>query len=585
MDTTNTERAVRELILHDVEALKRFIYEVADLEAVPLGRMLREHDLVSDRAIEVALAVQQKQPGRRIGDILVGLGLIDQHTLDFAVALLLGTPRVALENFVPTPDALARFPAELVYRHQLLPLFCEGEHIVLAAAKLPDQALLDTLRFATQLRPLIVLAERGVLEQTIESYFDPSWAAIGDARLKLDDTDQHEVRNLQRVELEAKQQPIVQLVDTILLDAIRHEASDIHLVPDVGYVSLQYRIHGTLVPIRRLDAGLLRAVVGRVKIISRLNIAEHRLPQDGHARVVDGDNKIDLRVSNIPTLHGESVVIRILNKRRGILSLGEVGFSEHDERVFRDLISHNNGMLLVTGPTGSGKTTTLYAALQQLLGRTLNIVTVEDPVEYELPGVRQIQLTEAIDFGFPRALRHILRHDPDVVMIGEIRDAETARIALESALTGHFVASTLHTNNASQAVLRLQEMGMSNHLIRTSLLGVLGQRLVRRNCSYCKAPEAVADHILQRFGVAPSEPFYHGTGCAHCHGTGFSGRIMVYEIMPFSHRLREQIAAQVSSATLERVAIEDGMRPLHMHGLSLAQQGIVSLTEVYQECL
>ncbi|QNM98637.1 GspE/PulE family protein [Chitinimonas koreensis] len=572
------------IVLRSKEELQRFVDELDQLEPIPLGRLLREYGLVEPQALDAALGLQRLRPERRIGDILVGLGLVSPRTLEYALGLLVGSPRVVLDLIEPDPAAMQLLPVATMLEQRVLPLLSTQDKLVLACARLPAQEAMAKLQFIAQKTPLMMLADRSALDAALSRHVDPLAEELTSSSLQVAEQEELDPRLWREAELQAKQEPVVRLVDSFLLEAIHGQASDIHIRPRADGFDLLYRVDGSLRSIRRLETNLLRAVVSRIKIISRLNIAEHRRPQDGHARIVDSGNPIDLRVSVIPTQYGESVVIRILNKRRGLRSVGEVGFSEHDERVFRDIISRNSGMLLVTGPTGSGKTTTLYAALQEIIAKQVNVVTVEDPVEYELAGVRQLQLDEAIDFSFPQALRHILRHDPDVIMIGEMRDAETARIGFESALTGHLVVSTLHSNSAAQAVLRLQEMGTRPHLVKNALLGVIGQRLVRCNCPDCAEPEAVAPHILEAFGCEASPRFRRGRGCARCHYTGFRGRRMVYELLPFSEAVREAIGEQTSLRELRRIAMSEGMRPITAHGLALAQEGLVSLVEVYQSC-
>ncbi len=313
-----------------------------------------------------------------------------------------------------------------------------------------------------------------------------------------------------------------------------------------------------------------------------MNIAERRVPQDGRARVVEGGNVVDLRISIIPTVEGESVVIRLLNTEVGLKTISELGFSERDLPVFSDLIHKSYGIILVTGPTGSGKSTTLYAALEEVRKQNVNIITVEDPVEYHIPGIEQIQVNSAIGFTFARALRNILRHDPDVIMIGEIRDEETARIAVQSALTGHLVLSTLHTNDASGAVTRLMDMGIESYLLSSSLLGVLAQRLMRRNCIECAREEDVEPGIRISLGVPKDEVFYKGAGCERCNGTGYSGRLAVYELLLVTSGLRRLIKEGVASEQIQREAAKEGMVPLTANALSQARIGVTSLEEVYR---
>jgi type IV pilus assembly protein PilB len=311
-------------------------------------------------------------------------------------------------------------------------------------------------------------------------------------------------------------------------------------------------------------------------------VAEHRLPQDGAIHMNTPQGLVDMRVSMMPAVHGENVVIRILDPKVGLRKLADVGFSPVDERRFRTLIDRNQGLVLVTGPTGSGKTTTLYAALQEQNSGEYHILTVEDPVEYHLDGVVQIQVHPAIGFDFAQALRHILRHDPDVILIGEVRDAETAKIAVESALTGHLVLSTLHTNSAAQTIARLVEIGVAPYLVNATLAGVLAQRLVRRNCEHCRVVEQPSSEIREAFKVGEAETFWHGSGCEECSATGFHGRVAVYEMLEMSPALRKLVHAGESHELLEARAIEEGMVPLNAQALALARTGAISLGEAFR---
>jgi type IV pilus assembly protein PilB len=346
-----------------------------------------------------------------------------------------------------------------------------------------------------------------------------------------------------------------------------------------------FRINGTLVPVRRLRRALLPPVVGRIKILASMNSSEHRLPQDGRIRINENGAGIDLRISIIPSQFGESVVIRVLARTADMRSLDAIGFEAADLAHLRDLLRRSMGIVLVTGPTGSGKTTTLYAALQEVVRQNVNIITVEDPIEYELDNVIQIQINPVIDFSFPKALRHILRHDPDVILIGEMRDYETAKIAVESALTGHLVFSTLHTNDAPSALVRLIEMGVEPYLIRSAVIGVLAQRLVRTNCPHCRVVEPVDTLMRNNLDIGPEDVFWRGAGCDRCHGTGFSGRQAIYELLVMDKQLAERVDVGVSADVYRDSALASRMHSLPANGIKLARTGVVSLAEIYRACM
>jgi type IV pilus assembly protein PilB len=372
----------------------------------------------------------------------------------------------------------------------------------------------------------------------------------------------------------------IALVESIINEAIQLHASDIHFQPTRQDLQVRYRIDGVLEERASHPRSLLAGVVGRMKVLGQLDIAEHRVPQDGGHRWTYEGHKVDLRISIMPTVYGESIVIRILDAMIGMRRLDDIGFRKEDEDRLRDLLQRRDGLILVTGPTGSGKSTTLYAALATLNQEELNIMTVENPVEYHLSGIKQIEVNPTAGYDFARALRSILRHDPDVILIGEIRDHETLQIALESALTGHLVLSTLHTNNAASTLARLLEMGAPDYLIRDTLRGVLAQRLVRLNCTHCLEPESITVELRNRLKLDSSFHSKHGTGCDHCRNTGYSGRTAVYELLEVTDSIRDQLTSGVSSIKIESQAIEEGMTTLRENALYLVEQGLTSLSEL-----
>jgi type IV pilus assembly protein PilB len=378
----------------------------------------------------------------------------------------------------------------------------------------------------------------------------------------------------------AAQKPVIRLVDNILQNAVQRRASDIHVHPRETKAEVRYRIDGTLTLIGEIGAALVPAIVARIKVLAAMDVAEHRLPQDGAIHVELERGPVDMRVSVMPAAFGENVVIRILDRSIGLRKLADVGFAPPDAKRVQRLLNRNQGLLLVTGPTGSGKTTTLYAALGELNTGEYQIVTVEDPVEYQIDGLVQIRARPDIGYGFPTALRHILRHDPDVIFIGEIRDAETAKIAIESALTGHLVLSTLHTNSAVQTITRLVEIGIPPYLIAATLAGVLAQRLARRNCPACKAPEAVPEDTRALLGLASDEPFWRSKGCDACGGTGYRGRVATYELLEMNPALRELVSRHATIDQMEAEAMKGGMRKLVSQALELARAGTISVDEV-----
>jgi type IV pilus assembly protein PilB len=505
----------------------------------------------------------------------------DEVRLRFAQAQRFGLPLVDLRSTDASETATKVITPALARRLRVLPLALRDSAVAVAVLDPADAELSTTLEFLTGRRVVPVLALRQPLEARISEHYD---RAEDDSILRSLGLQGNDIDDASRADIEqlADQQPIVRLVSGLIAEAIRRRASDIHLRPHEHDVSVLLRIDGLLQPVRRLAKPLLRAVVSRIKVLAGMDVAEHRLPQDGRATVIEGDDVVDLRISVLPTVDGESVVIRLLNTRQGLRNLDELGLLEHDERLLRDMFARSHGLVLVTGPTGSGKSTTLYAALLDVRRRNVNIITVEDPVEYHVSDIEQVQVNESIGYDFNRTLRNILRHDPDVIMIGEIRDRETAEIAVESALTGHIVLSTLHTNSAATTVTRMLDLGVESFLLRSTLMAVLAQRLARRNCRHCLVEESVDPFIRESLGVAPEERFYKGAGCSRCDGTGVHGRQAVYELMPISAGVRHLIEPNADADAIHEQAVGEGMTPLTARALQLAREGVLSLAEVYR---
>jgi type IV pilus assembly protein PilB len=491
-------------------------------------------------------------------------------------------PFVRLHEYDFDEAVLGMIPADFARKNDVIPLRVNKTHLLVALAKPMDQDLYQSLNFVTGLIIDVTVATVKDIRWAVSKYYGAQDDEI--ALESLNNGNGHIDNDSFQQELErlSSERPIVRLVSNLLVDAIDRKASDIHIKPRDKNVELIYRMDGVLTHIRFFSKSLLAAVVSRIKIIGGMNIAERRVPQDGRCCVRHKSNQVDLRISVMPTVEGESVVIRLLNSHIGLKSVAQLGFSSHDEEVFRDLIHKNNGIFLVTGPTGSGKSTTLYAALAEVQKQNVNILTVEDPVEYHMDGIQQIQINQATGYTFARALRNILRHDPDVILVGEIRDHETAKIAVESALTGHLVLSTLHTNNAAAAVTRLLEMGIEAYLLNGSLLGVLAQRLVRKNCPHCLQPEPVDKLVRKSLSISEQEKFYKSVGCDHCNETGVAGRVAVYELLQLTENVRKKVHEDISADEIHQLALEEGMVPLTENALTRARAKEISLAEVYR---
>jgi len=552
-----------------------------------IGEVLLEEKLITQEQLDSALFEQQQGSNKKIGQILVEMGVISTESLHIALAHKLSIPFVKLHEFDFAPNVFDFLPADIAQKYVLVPLYVLEDRLVVAMEDPSNIESIDLLRFVTgrNIEPAIATKEDIVwainyyysIEEDIEDDLSAAEEAFGkNTDAQEESNDLHEIMRL------GKEKPIVHLVNNIIVDAIRRKASDIHIRPREQTVDLILRIDGSLIKVRSFSRGLLSAVSSRIKILGSMDIAERRLPQDGRSHMIDRGENVDLRISIIPTVNGESIVIRLLNAQVGLKSVSELGFNLRDEENMRDLLHRNNGIFFVTGPTGSGKSTTLYAALKELINRDVNIITVEDPVEYHIDGIEQIQVHSQIGYTFARALRHILRHDPDVIMIGEVRDEETAKIAVESALTGHLVLSTLHTNDAASAIARMLEMGIESYMLGPTILGVLAQRLVKRNCPHCLDIEETSPHIRELLNVKEHEVFYKGTGCDNCNHTGHSGRLAVYELLVVTQNMREFIENRASTEVIYKQALSDGMKQLTTTALEHARQRRTSLGEVYR---
>jgi len=548
-----------------------------------LGELLVRAARLSPRDLEQALAAQQ-EIGDLIGRVLVRLGLVSEAEVGRALAEQLGMPLVAAADFPQLPVEVAGLSPEYLIAHAVLPLQVADGRLLAAMATPQDGFLLKALGLATGLKVAPRLALESELQATLERlYLEPDEAEEeSDGLLAADAGDSEFVEHLKDLASEA---PVIRLVNQIISRVIDLRASDIHIEPFEDGLHIRYRVDGVLQEGELAELSLAAAVTSRIKLLAHLNIAERRLPQDGRIKNRVKGHELDLRVSTLPTVHGESVVMRVLDRASIRLNLEDMGFSADTLARYRELIARPHGILLVTGPTGSGKTTTLYASLAKLDAAALKILTVEDPVEYQLGGINQVQVQAQIGMSFSHALRSILRQDPDIIMIGEMRDTETAQIAVQSALTGHLVLSTLHTNTAAGAIVRLEDMGVERYLITSSVNGVLAQRLVRRLCSACKAPAELSAEIVERTGLARflptgSRQVYAARGCPECKHSGYRGRSAIHELFTMDAAAHQAILAGADATSLHAAARRSGMITLYEDGLRKVAQGETSLDEV-----
>jgi len=569
-------------IVRNIQDLKSTLANLKPQPDRHLGELLIEDGIITPDQLKHALDEKLRQPQLRLGKLLVKLGLVTPTQVSVALGKKFGIPFVQLREFEIKADVLSLVPPDLALQYNILPLADIDGVLILAMEDPMDWEARDVIRFHANRMVDAVIASAHDIGLTLSDYYSQ--------QDEIESYDDIELDLLPKKDAEAdydaltdqvEQKPVVRMLNALLQQAVLRQASDINVRPEHDRVNVFFRVDGKLQFVRSLNRTMLLPLVTRIKVIGRMDIAEHHMPQDGHARLKRGSNEVDLRLSIIPTITGESVVIRILDTQVGLKTLDTIGFDDRELGILHDLVNRSFGMFLVTGPTGSGKSTTLYAVLNELKRKSPHIITVEDPVEYHMQGVEQIQVLNARGYSFAEALRHILRHDPDVVMVGEIRDVETARIANKAALTGHIVLSTLHTNDAASSFTRLLDMGIEPYLLSTTMLGSMAQRLVRLNCPHCSVESNDEAEVRMELGVAEDEVFYRGAGCPSCSNTGYHGRLAVCELLPVTYKIRKLISDGADSQQIKQAAIDEGMVTLTEHALKLARQGRTSLEEVY----
>jgi type IV pilus assembly protein PilB len=480
-------------------------------------------------------------------------------------------------------DVLSLVPPERARRLRAVPILQARGRVAVALENPLDAQTLEQLDFLARHRVIVLLAD----SETVSALLAESYDRLEDIHvvheLGLNPGARASEASDRDNERLARERSVVRIIHDILVDALARRASDVHLRPAEEGLDLLYRIDGELQPIRRFLSALAPALISRIKVLGLMNLAEHRKPQDGRCSIsLDDGRKPDMRISVMPTIWGEGAVIRLLNTQDSLKDIDGVGFDPHDRALIQRVLERSHGMFLATGPTGCGKSTTLYALLLELRRQALNILTIEDPVEYRIDGVQQMQVNRAADFSFASALRNMLRHDPDAIMVGEIRDRETASIAVDAALTGHLLLSTLHTNTAATTITRLLDLGVESYLLRSCLLAVLAQRLVRLNCPNCRQPDSGEPHMRQALGVAPDEVFQRGRGCESCNGVGTRGRRAVYELMEITPEIRRLIVPGAEADRIHEAGLAQGMRSITGAALELARRGEISLAEAYR---
>ncbi len=557
--------------------------------SVRLGELLVSKGLITAKQLEDALQ-EQKISGNKLGSSLVKLSLITEKNLVSFLSRHYGVPAIDLSEAQIDPEVIKMIPPDVVFKYQVIPIKRIGSTLRVAMNDPSNILAIDDIKFLTSCHVEVFVSTESAIKAAIDKFYDSSESLAdimdsmdGAEKMELlEESDEVDIRELQQASEDA---PVIKLVNLILNEAIKRKASDIHLEPYEKVFRVRFRTDGVLQEFMKPPMKLKNAIISRAKIMAKLDIAERRLPQDGRIKMKFGkDKEMDFRVSVLPTLYGEKVVMRLLDKSNLQLDMTKLGFEEKPLKEFKEAIHKPFGMVLVTGPTGSGKTTTLYSALAELNQISENISTAEDPVEFNLMGINQVQMHEEIGLTFASSLRSFLRQDPDIIMVGEIRDFETAEIAIKAALTGHLVLSTLHTNDAPSTINRLLNMGIEPFLVASSVNIIAAQRLARMICEYCKQPIQVSPQMLLNLGVLPDEisgfVCYKGTGCARCSNTGYKGRIALYEIMPIREEIRELILQGASAMEIKREAMRLGMKTLRQTALTKLKDGTTTVEEV-----
>ena len=575
--------------METIEESNPVIAPEKSLARAKLGAILLSWGKIVEAELDRVLRLQAASVRpERLGSLLSTLGVVSARDIAQALAIQADMPYVEASAFPDIPILEERISARFLRDSRALPIEEDEETLTLAVADPTDDYVRHSFELVTNRKIHRVVAIGTEIDGAIERLYGGGRSAAsqltdGDLEARIDaDALGDDVQQLKDLASEA---PVIRLVSLLITNALEARASDIHIEPFENRLIIRNRIDGVLHEIESPPKRLAAAVISRIKIMANLDIAERRLPQDGRIRLRIQGKDIDLRVSTVPTMHGESVVMRILDKSGVQLNFEKLGFAPDILAKFKEALAQPNGILLVTGPTGSGKTTTLYTALDELNQPDVKILTVEDPVEYQMAGINQIQVKPQIDLTFASALRSIVRQDPDIIMIGEIRDLETAEIAVQAALTGHLVLSTLHTNDAPATISRLMDMGVDDYLLTSTLVGVLAQRLVRTLCTHCREPHVLEADVAREIGLprvgAPERPtVYKAVGCKECSGTGFTGRMCIAEMMPLSEPIRRLIMQKANASDLRREALAEGMLPMYDDGLRKVLAGTTTLEEV-----
>ena len=548
-----------------------------------IGELLVEKGYVSENQIKTALDIQKKT-GKKLGTILIDSGIIHEEQLVEVIAERLKLNKINLSSLVINPQVIASIPVDVAKKYKVLPVFRMGNNLMVAMADPLDVIALDEIRYLTKCVVKRAVAGEKEIKEAIDKYYtvaDSVRNLIGNDSSAQDDlSDKIEVT---ADEIIAGEGTAVRLVNLIMARAIRDGASDVHIEPDEDQLRIRYRVNGVMREEASPPKKLQAEVISRIKIASELDVSEKRLPQDGRMSLRVDNREVDLRVSTLPTIHGEKVVIRILDRRNLLTGISQLGIPEKMMAAWREHICQPEGLILISGPTSSGKTSTLYASLQEINSIEKNIITVEDPVEYSLSMINQIHINEKAGLTFASALRAILRQNPDIIMVGEIRDTETAVMAIRASLTGHLVFSTIHTNDSISTITRLIDMGIERYMVASALETILAQRLVRTICPECKEETDVPEALVNKMfpdGAPEGLKFYHGTGCLKCRGTGFAGLTGLFELVSVNDKIKEMILNNASEADIKLAASQFSYRPLSEAGTELVKSGMTTIDEI-----
>ncbi|KAI3348966.1 type II secretion system protein GspE [Clostridium botulinum] len=552
------------------------------IEKKRLGNILINAGKINSYQLQEALK-SQKILGKKLGEILVDSNIITEEEIIESIEQQTGIKKVDLNTITFDNKSIAIIPKNLCSKYSLIPFGFDNNKIKVAMSDPLNIYAIDDVAISTGFEIETFISKKNDIKKFIEIYYSSQQVSMAAQQLAKESSEskRNNIVNIEEID-DVKNAPVVKMVEYLFKNSIEMKASDIHIEPFENEIRIRYRIDGQLQPVNILNIDSLGPLITRIKILAGLNIAEKRIPQDGRIIVNIGEKDVDLRVSVLPVVHGEKVVIRILNTSNYNVSKDKLGINEKNLKKIDKIISNPYGIVLVTGPTGSGKSTTLYSILSELNSNNVNIVTVEDPVEYTLPGVNQVNVNTKAGLTFASGLRSILRQDPDIVMIGEIRDNETAEIAIKAAITGHLVLSTLHTNDAPSSIIRLIDMGIKPYLVSTSVVGIVAQRLVRKVCNKCKESYEASKYEKEILGIDENEDLklYKSSGCGYCNNTGYSGRIGVYEVMEMTRDHREAINAGANSDILKDISLKNGMTTLGMECRELVVKGVTTITEL-----